>query len=78
MARRRQPSAASILRALKIDPLREIAAAALKLEEGSPERIAAMWELVPWVYAKPRPEIEVSGSGGDGPRVWSVRIGGED
>lgn len=52
MARPRQPSVATILRQLKCDPLREIAAAAMKLEEGSAERIAAMWELMPYVHAK--------------------------
>ena len=58
MARPRQPSVATILRQLKCDPLREIAAKAMTLEEGSDERIKAMWELMPYVHYKAVPPKE--------------------
>ncbi len=75
MARRREPSARSILRALKIEPLRELAQEALKHEVGTPERLAIMRELIPYTYAKPRAPIEApEGTAA----VVVVEIGGED
>ncbi len=75
MARRRDPTARSILRALKIDPIKEIAEHALTLEPGSPERLELMWQLVPWVHYKPRQPVEAP----EGARsVVVVEIGGDE
>jgi hypothetical protein len=75
MARRRDPTARSILKALKIDPIREIAEHALTLEKGSAERLELMWQLVPWIHHKPRAPIEAAeGSSA----VVVVEIGGDE
>jgi hypothetical protein len=81
MARRRDPTVKSILKALKIDPVREIAEKAMTLELGSDERIALMWELLPWIHYKPRPPAEVTATvppGSEPAMRVSVVIGGDD
>jgi hypothetical protein len=80
MARRKDPTVKSLLRGLKIDPVREIAEKVLTLERGSDERIALMWELLPWCYYKPRPPAEVVATdpGNPGSTRVTVVIGGED
>lgn len=74
MARRRDPTVKSLLKALKIDPVREIAQHALTLEVGSKERLEVMWELLPWVHYKPTAPRDLPP---DAKSITIIEIGGE-
>lgn len=74
MARRRDPTVKSLLKALKIDPVREIAEHAMTLEKGSAERMEIMWQLLPWVHYKPTAPREIPA---DAKSVTIIEIGGD-